>query len=191
MKRRSKQALQEENPRRSPRMATRSRRSRSGCWASARWCGGACWCRQTAPCASCMACSGPQVIPKQAGDTGRARRMAEGRRKLMVRQRVLEHPDRASSHLCRLPFIHRKVTRARSRAKWRRGLVGIEFETASLICSFDGVATSALSQQLTQGVRPPQMAPKRQTLGFNAVPHGGDRVLEPRRTVDNEKLLVD
>jgi hypothetical protein len=68
--------------------------------------------------------------------------MAEGRRKLMVRQRVLEHPDRASSHLCRLPFIHRKVTRARSRAKWRRGLVGIEFETASLICSFDGVATS-------------------------------------------------
>jgi Plasmid pRiA4b ORF-3-like protein len=41
-------------PRWSPRISTRSCRSRSGCWASARWCGGACGCRQTAPCASCM-----------------------------------------------------------------------------------------------------------------------------------------
>lgn len=32
-------------------------RSRCGCSGSARWCGGVCWCRAPAPCASCTACS--------------------------------------------------------------------------------------------------------------------------------------
>jgi hypothetical protein len=48
MKRRSNPALQEENPAPVASDVTRSCRSKSGCWTSARWCGGACWCRQNA-----------------------------------------------------------------------------------------------------------------------------------------------